>query len=272
MDSENLIYYYISFFMIYSFIGWCAEVIFATWKSGEFSNRGFLNGPLCPIYGIGVVIILGSLSPFKDQVLKLFVLSTILVSALEYVVGLVLEKLFHHKWWDYSEMKFNINGYISLRFSLMWGIGCVIIVRYIHPFIENLVEKIPLIVGYPAVAILLVCLLVDTYMTVVSINGLNKRLRRLEEITHKLKAISNELGENLHETTSNVLEKNDMLKVKIENRRASFNALLDEQKTILGERKISHRRILKAFPKMKSKKFANALEKLQNYKEKSKNL
>ena len=265
MNSDNLIYYYISFFMVYSFIGWCVEVIFAAWKSREFSNRGFLNGPVCPIYGFGVVIILGFLSPFKDQVLKLFIFSTILVSTLEYVVGLILEKLFHHKWWDYSDMKFNIKGYISLRFSIMWGLGCVIIVRYVHPLIEVFISKIPLSIGYISITLLLACLLIDTYMTVLSINGLNRRLKRLEEITQKLKSISNELGENLYETTTNVLERNDKLKVKVENRRASFDALVEEQRIILTERKFTHRRLLKAFPRMRSKKFTSALKKLRDH-------
>lgn len=267
MNNEKLLYYYICFFMIYSFLGWCIEVIYATIKTRKFVNRGFLNGPLCPIYGFGVVIIVALLGKFKENTIQLFIYSTILVSTLEYIVGFVLEKLFHHKWWDYSNMKFNLGGYISLVFSLLWGGGCVVILKYIQPIIEGLVYKLPIIIGYPIIIVLVICLIIDTVMTVLSINGLNKRLRRLEEIAIKLKHISDELGENIYDKTTSLLDKNDKLRVKLENKRANKLELLEEQNDILREKKSIHNRLLKAFPKMRSTKFSNALEKLREYRE-----
>ena len=117
-------YYFVQFFFIYGFLGWCTEVAFAAWKERTFVNRGFLNGPICPIYGFGVCSVVYLLKPFESNFILLYISSVILVSALEWLTGFLLEKLFHHKWWDYSNEPFNIKGYICLRFSI--NLGCVL--------------------------------------------------------------------------------------------------------------------------------------------------
>ena len=99
-------------FIIYAFIGWCTEVSYAALDRGIFVNRGFLNGPYCPIYGCGVVIVVAVLTPLKDNLLILFAGSFLLTSILEYITGFILEKVFHNKWWDYSNKPFNLHGYI----------------------------------------------------------------------------------------------------------------------------------------------------------------
>ena len=107
-------------FIIYAFIGWCTEVSYAALDRGIFVNRGFLNGPYCPIYGCGVVIVVAALTPLKDNLLILFAGSFLLTSILEYITGFILEKVFHNKWWDYSNKPFNLHGYICLKFSIYW--------------------------------------------------------------------------------------------------------------------------------------------------------
>ena len=98
-------YYDILFsFFIYGFLGWCSEVAFAAFKQHSFVNRGFLNGPICPIYGIGVTVVVASLQPYVGNLILLYITSTILVTFLEWLTGFLLEKMFHHRWWDYSEM------------------------------------------------------------------------------------------------------------------------------------------------------------------------
>ena len=87
-------------FIIYAFIGWCTEVSYAALDTGKFVNRGFLNGPYCPIYGCGVVIVVAILTPLKENLLILFAGSFLLTSVLEYITGYILEKVFHNKWWD----------------------------------------------------------------------------------------------------------------------------------------------------------------------------
>ena len=120
-------------FIIYAFIGWCTEVSYAALDTGKFVNRGFLNGPYCPIYGCGVVIVVAILTPLKENLLILFAGSFLLTSVLEYITGYILEKVFHNKWWDYSDKPFNIKGYVCLKFSIYWGLACTFIMDIIHP-------------------------------------------------------------------------------------------------------------------------------------------
>ena len=136
-------YQVIFFFFIYAFLGWCTEVIYAAVNSGKFVNRGFLNGPYCPIYGFGVVAVVLCIYPIKDNLPVLFFGSVILTTLLEFITGFVLEKIFNEKWWDYSDEHFNIKGYICLKFSLMWGLACIIVIRVIHPLIIKFVDFVP---------------------------------------------------------------------------------------------------------------------------------
>ena len=134
-------------FFVYAFLGWCTEVSFAALTSGRFVNRGFLNGPVCPIYGVGVVIVLFFLDPLRGNTFLLFLGSVLLTSLLEWVTGFVLEKIFHQRWWDYSNEPFNLGGYICLRFSIAWGLACLFVVEIIHPSILWLIHLIPHTLG-----------------------------------------------------------------------------------------------------------------------------
>ena len=97
------IYYLMLYFFVYGFLGWCTEVAYATTKQRKFVNRGFLNGPICPIYGVGVTVVVYFLTPYKDNLILLYVLSTVLVTVLEGLTGYLMDKIFHHKWWDYTD-------------------------------------------------------------------------------------------------------------------------------------------------------------------------
>lgn len=115
----GMLYTYLWTFFLFAFLGWCSEVVFAAIRQRRFVNRGFLNGPLCPIYGIGVVAIDFLLRPFQGNLPVLLVGGMLLGSALEYLAGFFLEKLFHQKWWDYSDQPHNLHGYICLKFSIL---------------------------------------------------------------------------------------------------------------------------------------------------------
>ena len=112
------IYYSILYFFVYGFLGWCTEVIFVAFKQHRFVNRGFLNGPICPIYGVGVTLVIACLEAFQSNLLLLYISSVILVTVLEGVTGWAMDKLFHNKWWDYSKLPFNIGGYVCLFLDL----------------------------------------------------------------------------------------------------------------------------------------------------------
>ena len=141
------------FFFIYAFLGWCVEVSFVAITRGKVVNRGFLNGPVCPIYGVGMVGILYVLEPLKDNAIVLF-------------IGWILDKIFRMRWWDYSENRFNIGGYICLEFSIKWGLGSMIMVNMIHPMIYGVVSKIPLMVIYALLVIFAIAFIIDIIVTV----------------------------------------------------------------------------------------------------------
>ena len=144
----DTLYHWLWIFFLYAFLGWCSEVVFAAVKTGTFVNRGFLLGPVCPIYGMGVMLVLWLLSPLEGNLLILYFGSVVITSALEFLLGWVSEKLLHQRLWDYSNMPFNICGHICLAFSLVWGFACLLVVRVFHPVLMGLVSLIPHTVGW----------------------------------------------------------------------------------------------------------------------------
>ena len=136
------------YFYIYGFLGWCSEVAFAAVAHGKFVNRGFVNGPICSIYGFGVMSVLLVLGPLKSSFWLLFGGSVLFTSAIEYLTGWVLEKVFHDKWWDYSKRPLNIKGYVCLEFSVLWGLACVFVVDVFQPLVAKVVDLIPKKLGW----------------------------------------------------------------------------------------------------------------------------
>ncbi|MDE6849558.1 MAG: putative ABC transporter permease [Ruminococcus sp.] len=170
------IYTFLWYFVIYAFFGWCLEVIYQAVEHGKFINRGFLNGPYCPIYGFGVIIVTGTLEPLKENIIVLYIGSVILTTVLELVTGFLLEKIFHQNWWDYSDERFNLKGYICLKFSLLWGIACLIAVRLIHTFVETFVEHIPKTLGTVLISVAMVGFASDMIITVFAVIHIRNRL------------------------------------------------------------------------------------------------
>lgn len=142
ITKQRDINYLLLYFLIYAFIGWLLETFYAISTLGHFVKRGFLFGPLCPIYGWGAIILISGLKRYKSNSLKLFFYSSIVFSIFEYIVGYALDALFCAKWWDYTNDFMNLNGRISLFFSFAWGIIALIFINHIHPFIERKVEKL----------------------------------------------------------------------------------------------------------------------------------
>ena len=141
------LYDIIWYFLIYAFLGWCMEVIYAAFKTHKFINRGFLNGTACPLYGAGAVVVLILLHPVSNHPFLVFLLSSLITTTIEFLTGWILELLYHKKWWDYSMRKFNIKGYICLEFSVIWGVCCLLVYDLLHPLVKWPVEHIPHNVG-----------------------------------------------------------------------------------------------------------------------------
>jgi uncharacterized membrane protein len=127
--------YYVFIFYIYSFIGWAQEVIQSIFKFKKFINRGFLIGPICPVYGFGSIMITYFLKDYIEQPFFVFLTAIFICCTLEYFTSYILEKIFKARWWDYSQMKFNINGRICLECGLGFGLGAMAILYVINPYI-----------------------------------------------------------------------------------------------------------------------------------------
>lgn len=183
--------------LIYSCLGWCSEVAFAALRRGCFVNRGFLNGPVCPIYGFGVLIVLLVLEPVKEKLALLFFGSMVFTSALEFLAGFAMERIFHDKWWDYTNNPFNLKGYICLEFSLIWGLACVLVVDVVHPRILAGINAIPLPAGQWAEIALLALLVLDAGLTLWELLKLPKRFRVITELENAMTAVSDAMGEKL---------------------------------------------------------------------------
>ncbi|MCM1528944.1 MAG: hypothetical protein NC093_02990 [Alistipes sp.] len=229
-------YQVFSFFVIYSFFGWCLEVVYQAVEHGKFINRGFLNGPYCPIYGFGAVIVVSALLPISDNILVLYVGSVVLTSALELVTGFVLEKIFNQHWWDYSDEKFNIGGYICLKFSLLWGVACLIVVRIIHPIIYRFVDWIPHTLGVILLSVIYIGFVSDFMITVSAILKIRKKIRILENISAEMRKISDKTGEKLFSGVETIRskseewnEKNAQLKKRLEELAAKYKKLSEEK-------------------------------------------
>lgn len=199
-------------FIIYAFIGWCTEVSYAALDTGKFVNRGFLNGPYCPIYGCGVLLVIVVLTPLKGNLLILFFGSVVLTSVIEFITGYLLETVFHNKWWDYSNKPYNIKGYICLKFSLFWGFACTFIMLIIHPIIYGFIKFLPFIPGLVILCIIMVFFAIDCGITVATILKFNERLKMLNEIGAKIHHISDGIGENIYENVTEALEKMEEFK------------------------------------------------------------
>lgn len=262
------IYYSILYFFVYGFLGWCTEVIFAAFKQHRFVNRGFLNGPICPIYGVGVTLVIACLESFQSNLLLLYISSVILVTVLEGVTGWAMDKLFHNKWWDYSKLPFNIGGYVCLLFSLIWGVACVFIVYFVHPLIHQVLSLIPHTAGIALIAILGIALLSDMIVTTSAIVKFNQYLELLKHITDELHAISNQIGAELYQNVMHVLDMQESSRQKLDDVKLEVSEEIRMQivelKTRaqnLGEKVPKPaRRLLKAFPKLESRNYKAQLE------------
>lgn len=271
------------YFFLYSFLGWAQETIQCSIKEKHFVNRGFLNGPLCPIYGCGALLIFTFLLPIKRGISSpllavplVFLCGAVIASALEYVTSWAMEKLFHARWWDYSDKKWNINGRICFWISVGWGLLTAVFVFGIQPLFENLLEALyrfqPLLPGILALS-LTGLLVIDAVFSVKAALSIGNRLEQLE----KLGGVLKEHWENLEWPTEDILLRlenaYDKREAKKRTAQSSRQARLEAWRTLTPEEKRRHvsglvadlqrrqeelfrsrfqqQRLLRAFPRMR---------------------
>lgn len=263
------IYQAVWIFIIYAFLGWCSEVAFAAVNKGKFVNRGFLNGPVCPIYGVGMLIVVLCLWNLRDRPLLLFLGSALLTTALEFVTGFVLERFFHDKWWDYSDMPFNIKGYVCLKFTILWGLAASFIIGAIHRFIYMLIEKTPFALGIILLAVFSAAFIADFTVTLTALVKLPKKLKAMAEAERALRAVSDKIGENISDTTIAAKEKGEALaeenKPRLEELKAEYEKKKKELSAML-ERNFVQRRIFKAFPNLKNGRYKAIFDRISELK------
>lgn len=182
---------YILLFFTYSFAGWLMESVGGILKVKKFVNRGFLIGPYCPVYGLGVVLITFLLRNYTNDIPVLFVLSTLICGTLEYFTSYIMEKLFNARWWDYHNNKFNINGRICLETLIPFGIAGSLFLCIINPFFIDLYSKIPELIRHIIIGVLLVGFTIDfiiSFSIILSFKGETYNSKdNTEEISNMVK-------------------------------------------------------------------------------------
>ena len=184
-NMVNTIYELAWIFFIYSFIGWCGEVIVAAVNRHKFVNRDLSRGALPDLRngsGGGGVF----LPELKENLIFLFIGGMIVTSFVEYITGRLMEKILHKKWWDYSDQKFHLDGYICLRVSALWGVCSVLMIYFLNPFFCGLVNMIPRLIGEVILWVLLGLLIADGLGSGIAVLELKRKKGRIEQITEEL--------------------------------------------------------------------------------------
>ena len=210
------IYYIISWFFIYSFLGWAWESAYVSIKNKKLVNRGFINGPLCTIYGAGAVTIYLLLRPFEKNLALLYLGGVITATALEYVTGWIMETVFHTRWWDYSNKKFNLHGYISLASSLLWGAFSILLFKLLQPFVSWITSLYPQSIGEVILAVVSVLYGIDFGISAYTAFGLSKTFGKVEDMLEEL--ISYMENSRLYETREEIREKLEGIRGSIKQR------------------------------------------------------
>lgn len=248
MQSYHLTQW-VLFFFIYSFIGWVWECCFVSVRKRRWVNRGFMYGPMLPIYGFGALAVLISTIRVRDSIPLIFLFGMVGATLLEYVTGAVMERLFNVKYWDYSNQKFNLNGYICLTSSLGWGLFSVLLVKFVHVPIEGAVLKIPTIIAEGIAFVLTVAAAVDVTQSFNDAMDLKRILAQLEEskkqirkIQEKLKVASEEFVEDYRQRAGEFVEDyRRRVEEHVEDYRGHAEEMAEDYKKLAEEHMDSYR-------------------------------
>ena len=295
-------YQYSLFFlllMLYSFLGWCGEMVYCSLGQRRLcEKRGFLNGPICPIYGHGALLVL--LTGGYQTPLETFLIGAIQTSAVEYLTSYLMEKLFHMRWWDYSRKRFNLNGRICLLNSTLFGLACVLLCHVVQPFLIDYVHQLLRSgVGIPLAFALTVIYIIDIVLSVRSAIQIGNRLEKLhaihDELADKLERLKAEQQQALEaqkerveefvsaarqsveergeETAQHIQARLDRLKEEQQHSRDTHRARLESAraeaqqrlKALYDKPDFFERRLLRSFPTMRSLRHGEALNKMREY-------
>lgn len=254
------------YFMIYAFLGWCMETVYCSIGARKLVPRGFLFGPICPIYGVGVLMMICWFAPFMGNPLLFYIVATVCMSAWEYFVGWFLEVTTHIKYWDYSNFKFNLKGRICLWVCLTWGALAYIILFWVHPAVSQLVLKVPLMVRYILAAVLAAVLIADTVTTIRKLALSAKLMGKLEQARVQLALGRAELGDALQDAKEDISDKLAAANCERKARRAENNAKLQKAyDELLAKAERQSRRFRNRYQAMSSKRYDRNLSDLKRF-------
>lgn len=303
-------YHWITFFYIYCFLGWIVESTYVSLQKRRLVNRGFLRLPMIPLYGTGAVMMLWVSLPVKDNLILVYIAGFFAASALEYVTGWIMERLFKMRYWDYSSQKFNINGYVCLGTSIAWGFLTILMTEVLHKPIEKFVLSLSPAVEFSFLAIGSVLFVTDAVQSIRAaldlghtLESLTKIKAELEDLQVQLALLKAETSERvsamreeaaaIKEEASSIREEAAAIRESAREQIASHRRdirnryqqldlpelpdltrrikALRERRRQLGRRLTSyHRSLLRNNPSATSKRFGEALKDLKKYLEQEK--
>jgi len=256
------------YFVFYSFLGWTMETIYCSVLQKHLVPRGFLLGPICPIYGVGALIMVVFFSRFTYNGALFYVIATVVMSAWEYLVGWLLEATTHMKYWDYSSHRFNLSGRVSLFISLWWGVLAYLTIAKVHPAMVGLVARIPVGLQYTLAGSLGTLLLVDAITTIRKLALTTRMLEKLEMVSGVLRlqaALGKaELGEKVESAMDNLSpDLLELLDTARDNAARNMDEvaerLREKRSELLGQAELYSRRFRRRYNALASKRFAPSL-------------
>jgi len=244
-----LICKYILWLILYSIVGWVYETTLCSIEEKKFVNRGFLNGPYCPIYGFGAILDILLIGWISNPV-ALFFVGMAVTCTLEYITSWLLEVIFHAKWWDYSYMKFQIKGRVCLIGAIIFGTFSVVLIKFIHPFMIRQTESFPDAIIILATVLLSILILADITYTLVKFTGFQEKLQSLH---HYLENAMTDPQGQMEKTIS-----------QIEDSKA-YGQIKEKMKSIIVKMNYQEKRMLRAFPRFKSLPYNDVLVRIKEY-------
>lgn len=227
------VFTYILYFFFYSAVGWMFESLYCSLGERKLINRGFLTGPMCPIYGTGALVMAVLLyNPFRDKPLVVFFLGMLFCDIVEYLTSFIMEKLFNARWWDYKDELFNIKGRICFKHTLYWGIAATLFVKTVHPIVIRLFEKIPQNFIIPVTCAVLVIFTVDVIFAVIKAVGFIKLRNKMSELKELVSSNANiakqQLGDAYTTVKATFEEKYDTLVYTITDKADEINQKIND--------------------------------------------
>ncbi len=296
----NALYHAAGIFLLlilYSFLGWCGEMVYCSIGQRKLcEKRGFLNGPLCPIYGHGALLVLVVLGQRWNNPISTFLIGMVLTSTVEYLTSYLMEKLFHMRWWDYSHHHFQLNGRICLLNSTLFGLACLVLRYVVHPRVmEPILWLFDHGLAVPLALALFALYVTDIVLSVRSAIQIGNRLEKLhaiyDELTEKLEALKAEqlqkqeaqrsrlefalsearqaaaerraeAAQALQERLEPLSELGDEFAQRLERAKAEARQRLE---AIYAGQDIFERRLMRSFPALRSPRHGEFLKKLREY-------